>query len=170
MALKSTNDRYKYIYGNTARKTEAKPEDMHSTSPRKTHPQDPLYRPQKPQAGRKASDRVRLVKPSDAFDWKFLFMSALALFFIAVAALFYVKEASRLSKLSDQIVELKEEKAELQSRQASIQSELDKAINLDEIREYAEDELGMVYPDHEDVIYYYQDSSDYFRQYESVDK
>ena len=32
----------------------------------------------------------------------------------------------------------------------------------------SEDKLDMVCPEHDNIIYYYQDSSDYFRQFESV--
>ena len=50
-----------------------------------------------------------------------------------------------------------------------LQTEIDKNINLDEIRTFAEEELHMVYPGPEQVIYYNNSTSDYFRQYESVD-
>ena len=51
----------------------------------------------------------------------------------------------------------------------SIQAEIDKSINLDQIKDYAEKKLHMIYPKDSDVLLYQRDSDDYFRQYESVD-
>ena len=41
--------------------------------------------------------------------------------------------------------------------------------NLDQIKDYAEKKLHMIYPKDSDVLLYQRDSDDYFRQYESVD-
>ena len=159
MALNNTTDRYNYIYGNNARKLDRFTDYYGGTSPRK---EEPL-----PQPSRKKKQK-KYVKTREAFDWRFTFMATLAIIFIFTAALFYVKETSEVNNMAQTIKELKDQKQNLQSRQVAIRSELDKAVNLDEIREYAEDKLDMVCPEHDNIIYYYQDSSDYFRQFESV--
>ncbi len=159
MALNNTTDRYNYIYGNNARKLDRFTDYYGGTSPRKEEPQ--------PQPSRKKKQK-KYVKTREAFDWRFTVMATLAILLIFTAALFYVKETSEVNNMAQTIKELKDQKQTLQSRQVAIRSELDKAVNLDEIREYAEDKLGMVSPEHENIIYYYQDSSDYFRQFESV--
>ena len=74
-----------------------------------------------------------------------------------------------MNHLSAQISSLKTEKAELLSKQIALQTEIDKNINLDEIRTFAEEKLQMTYPVQDRVIYYNDSTSDYFRQYESVD-
>lgn len=158
MALKNTNERYNYIYGNNARKVDRRIELDGGTSPRKLNPE--------PQHKKKKKSRVWSV---DAFDWKFTLMAVVALFVISVGCFYYIGEISRMTNMATQIRALKSEKTKLLSEQVAMQSELDKAINLDKIQEYAESHLDMVFPDHDDILYYYQDSSDYFRQYESVD-
>ena len=75
----------------------------------------------------------------------------------------------RLNNLSAQIADLKSEKENLLSEQNALQTEIDKNINLDEIRTFAEEELHMVYPGADQIIYYNSSTEDYFRQYESVD-
>lgn len=162
MSLNNTSERYDYIFGNTARKVDNSYMDYQTTSPGKWNvPQ------QKPQTKTKREPRIKV---EDRFDSKYTFMIILALGVMALAAFINIRQTSRMNALAHDIKVLKTEKADLQSRQVSIQSEIDKAVNLDHIRQYAEDKLDMVYPDHDNVIYYHQDSSDYFRQYESVDK
>ena len=47
-------------------------------------------------------------------------------------------------------------------------SEIDKAVNLSEIEDFARNVLKMRYPDKSRTIYYTGETEDYFRQYESV--
>ncbi len=103
------------------------------------------------------------------WDRNFTITVAAAVLICAFAGIFYVSGTNRLSNMSSQISRLKTEKTALESRQIALQSEIDKSINLDEIREYAETELNMVMPSSSQILYYQDDSSDYFRQYESVD-
>lgn len=91
-------------------------------------------------------------------------------FCLAVAVAFmYVQGTVRLNNLSAQIADLKSEKENLLSEQNALQTEIDKNINLDEIRTFAEEKLHMVYPGADQIIYYNSSTEDYFRQYESVD-
>ena len=103
------------------------------------------------------------------FDWKYTVITAVAVIICAAAALVYLGGRVHLNNLSSEISSLKSEKEELLSEQNALQTEIDKNINLDEIRTFAEEELHMVYPGPEQVIYYNSSTSDYFRQYESVD-
>lgn len=164
MALNNTTDRYNYIFGNNAKKADrfATPHQV-ETSPVKT----------KIGTAREISKKrtqKAIAKTYEAFDWKYTIMIIAALAVLSVSALFYVKEASVMNDLAHQVKVLNSQKAELKSKQVAIRSEIDKTVNLEEIRKYAEKKLNMTYPDHTKVIYYTQDSEDYFRQYESVDK
>lgn len=164
MALNNTTDRYNYIYGSNARKVERFEEDyIGTTSPRKENPS----RNNPPETKKKVRAQG---KHQEAFDWKYTFMTVSALAFLCLGALFYVGETAKMNQLAKEIKVLKTQKAELQSEQVAIQSEIDKSINLDDIRDYAEKKLKLTVPDHSSIIYYNQDSSDYFRQYESVEK
>ena len=103
------------------------------------------------------------------FDWKYTVITAVAVVILAVAGIVYVQGTVHLNNLSSKISSLKSEKEELLSEQNALQTEIDKNINLDEIRTFAEEELHMVYPGPGQVIYYNSSTNDYFRQYESVD-
>ena len=48
--------------------------------------------------------------------------------------------------MEKQIADLKTEKTSLESKQSAIQAEIDKSINLDQIKDYAEKKLHMIYP------------------------
>ena len=103
------------------------------------------------------------------FDWKYTLITAVAIIICVAAALMYVQGTVRLNNLSAQIADLKSEKENLLSEQNALQTEIDKNINLDEIRTFAEEELHMAYPGADQIIYYNSSTEDYFRQYESVD-
>lgn len=170
MALHNTTDRYNYIYGNTVRKLEDTPE---KSAVRERQPAKRDYEIKENSAQRKAASaqelRQKRQKQSAAEgDWKYSVVTAVAILICALSAIFYVNETVQLHNLSSQVSELKEEKSMLLNKQAALQSEIDKSINLDEISSYAEEKLDLVYPDTKHVIYYMDSTSDYFRQYESV--
>ncbi len=162
MALNNTTERLNYIYGNNARKVDRFANYTQTTSPRKENPSYGEITPKK-----QKKQNVHVV---ELFDTKYTILVLLAVLAIFMGALVYANQAARMNRLASEIRELKAEKVQLQSKQVSIMSEIDKAINLDSVRNYAEKKLGMVVPTHGKTIYYNQDSSDYFRQYESVDK
>ncbi|MCD8020712.1 MAG: hypothetical protein LUF92_14395 [Clostridiales bacterium] len=171
MALRSTSDRYKYIYGSNATRLDSDygtgtdgPQPIRSPAEKKaaTVPERQAN-PQKNTSGRKSAAALT------AFDGKYTLIVAIAVFLCVAASLVYVRGTVRLYALSTQDSELKTEKSKLQSRQTALQTEIDKNINLEEIRAFAEEELNMVYPGSDQVIYYESDTSDYFRQYESID-
>ena len=83
--------------------------------------------------------------------------------------MFYLHANAQLNVMEKQIADLKTEKTSVESKQSAIQAEIDKSINLDQIKDYAEKKLHMIYPKDSDVLLYQRDSDDYFRQYESVD-
>ncbi len=178
MALHSTSERYKYIYGSNVtkmdseehygdgthgaqpeRKREIRRKRADSAAPQRKKPLDP----EKEAAIRRNKERLL------EFDWKYTLITAMAVIICVAAALVYVRGTVYLNDLETEVSSLTTEKADLLSEQNALQTEIDKNINLDEIRAYAEDELQMVYPDSEQVIYYSSSTSDYFRQYESVD-
>ena len=103
-----------------------------------------------------------------AFDWKYTLIAVIAVVLCASAAMFYLHGTVQLNVMEKQISDLKTEKATLLSKQNAIKAEIDKSINLDEIKEYAEKNLHMIYPEDSNILIYKGESNDYFRQYESV--
>lgn len=165
MALHNTSDRYHYIYGNTVRTMEEIPQEP----VRRGQPQKREYEKKGQTAGKQPASKTRSQKQHAVEnDWKYTVVASVAILICVISGIFYVGGTVQLHSMSSQVSELKEEKAKLLNKQAALQSEIDKSINLDDISSYAEDKLGMVYPDREHVISYTDSTNDYFRQYESV--
>ena len=178
MAFHDTTERYRYIYGSNVTRLDGveeygsaavEPKPKREGNVRKSAAEESPLKKNKPADTKKQAairrNRERLLE----FDWKYTIMTAAAVVICAAAALVYVGGTVRLNHLSAQISSLKTEKAELLSKQIALQTEIDKNINLDEIRTFAEEKLQMTYPVQDRVIYYNDSTSDYFRQYESVD-
>ena len=178
MALHSTSERYNYIYGSNVTRLDsekhygdgtygAQPERKRKIR-RKDAANEAVHR-EKPVNPEKEAAIQRNKERLLEFDWKYTLITAVAVIICAAAALVYVRGTVHLNDLEAKVSSLKTEKADLLSEQNALQTEIDKNINLDEIRTYAEEKLHMVYPGPDQVIYYKSSTSDYFRQYESVD-
>ena len=172
MALRNTSERYEYIYGSNVRKlkTDTAGEQTTKTVPAKKN----VRRPEQRRTGNKAADSEAAAIQKNAakflaFDWKYTLVALIAVIICSAAAMFYLHANAQLNVMEKQIADLKTEKTSLESKQSAIQAEIDKSINLDQIKDYAEKKLHMIYPKDFDVLLYQRDSDDYFRQYESVD-
>lgn len=173
MSLGSTSDRYNYIYGNTVRKLEipsAQPGPAaESRGPERAgiYPAGQIYTTSSTRSDRQARRQRKAERALD-FDWKYTVILTVAAFIFMASAIFNIKGTITLHNLNGQITELKEEKTRLLGKQTALKSEIDKATNLDEIRDYAVKKLKMVYPSGDRIIYFKDNNDDYIRQYESV--
>ena len=172
MALRNTSERYEYIYGSNVRKLET---DTAGKQTAKAVPaKKNVRRPEQRRTGNKAADSEAAAAIQKnaakflAFDWKYTLIAVIAVVLCASAAMFYLHGTVQLNVMEKQISDLKTEKATLLSKQNAIKAEIDKSINLDEIKEYAEKNLHMIYPEDSNILLYKGESNDYFRQYESV--
>lgn len=184
MAFHNTSERYEYIYGNNARKQdrfeELKKEsgERAGAAPKKRREDVPVKNSaaaavqsagHAPAVDEKTAKTIRKNRARFlAFDWKYTVVALLAAAMCATGAFVYLHASVQLNVMENQIAELKTDKASLLSKQAALESEIDKSINLDDIRTYAEKKLHMVYPKDSKIILYQGESDDYFRQYESV--
>ena len=172
MALRNTSERYEYIYGSNVRKLET---DTTEKKAAKAVPAKKNVRSPKVRKGAKATDSETAAAIQKnaakflAFDWKYTLVALIAVVVCSATAMFYLHANAQLNVMEKQISDLKTEKTTLESKQSAIQAEIDKSINLDEIKDYAEKKLHMISPKDSDVLLYQRDSEDYFRQYESVD-
>ena len=182
MAIKNTNDRYNYIFGNTARELvefDYTPEQFSAVPVRKRPaPEKKKEKKRIPAGKQKKMIEVRKKREEAAeknrdkmksFDWKYTMVILLSLLFIVAGALIYLHEQNVVEEKTQQVYALKEEKVKLLSRRGALQSEIDKTVNLSEIESFAKNVLKMRYPDRSRTIYYTGETEDYFRQYESVD-
>lgn len=177
MSLNNTMDRYKYIYGSTVHKLDEEevPVRKRRTKTRPAdYPEQPVRRKQtKVKKAEVNSERQKAINRNKrkflAFDRRYMMTLLTAIVLVAAACFVLVNKSSQISDLSREVKQLKTEKAELLNKQAALKSEIDKTLDLEEIQTYAIESLGMTYPSGQNVIYYTNDSTDYFRQYGSVD-
>lgn len=150
----SRYERYQYIYGNNARTVEVEVEEpvrkQRETQQRTTQ--------------RKVKSNPRVLEFSGRFTAT-VGLSVAALVFICVTYL------NGQHQLNNQISSISAKRAELTSlinENHALASNLDKKVNYDEIRTYAEESLGMIAPNEGNTIYYEGTSSDYVRQYAEI--
>ena len=150
----SRYERYQYIYGNNARTVEVEV-------------QEPVRKQRETQqrtTQRKVKSNPRVLEFSGRFTAT-VGLSVAALVFICVTYL------NGQHQLNNQISSISAKRAELTSlinENHALASNLDKKVNYDEIRTYAEESLGMVAPNEGNTIYYEGTSSDYVRQYAEI--
>ena len=175
MALRNTSERYDYIFGNNARKIEENIEN--SVNGNAVRKKQSAVKTKPSQSERRSNtvtsretERIRRNKARFiAFDWKYTLIALLAVVMCASAAMFYLHATVQLNVMEQKISNLKTEKTTLLSKQRALRSEMDKSINLDEIKAYAEKNLHMITPKDSNILLYKGEDYDYFRQYESVD-
>ena len=174
MAFRNTSERYEYIYGSNVRKLDKETTDIRSgnSGPGANKAKKPEYKTNRSRTegvdGRTEAAIRKNTARFLAFDWKYTLVAIIAVIMCASAAMFYLHGTVQLNVMEKQIADLKTEKATLLSKQNALQAEIDKSINLDEIKKYAEKNLHMIYPKDSNVLLYKGESNDYFRQYESV--
>lgn len=144
-----------YVYGNTIRK-ETFPKTKEHISPDKP---------------RQTSRQVRKNRN------KALHMSAGYVVFLAIAAIAalivctgYLKLQSEITSRSRNIASLQEELADLKEDNTTRYNAVLNSVNLEEIREKAINELGMVYASPEQIIKYKSPTSNTVKQYEDIPK
>ena len=144
-----------YVYGNTVPKPAYEPR-------RREEPQDPARR-------RSVSRQVRSNRR------KAMHMSPGYVVFLTVAAVMalivcvsYVTLQSQITKRSKNISAMQEELAGLKEENNTRYNAVMDSVNLDEIREKAQTELGMVYASPDQIVEYENPAADYVKQYEAI--
>lgn len=150
--MASRNERYQYIYGNTARTMEEP-----ASEPRKRE-----GGASEPQKRAKRRPRVR------EFNSSFTGILSFAVAMLVVICIFYLHGQAQLEQQIQDISVKRTKLASLLNENHEIQTELNKNVDYDELREYAEKNLGMTVPDEEHTIYYDGADPDYVRQYEEI--
>ena len=145
--------RQQYVYGNVVTKPSYEPE----------------RRERAPQRNKNVSRQVKHNRK------KALGMNRAYVTFLAVAAIFalilcvnYVQMQSRITSHSKKVSSMQKELANLKEENNTRYNSVVDSVNLDEIREKAMNELGMVYATSDQVIEYDSPSGDYVKQYEGI--
>lgn len=151
MAAQRATD-YEYYYGNTVPQPDYEPQPRHKDAPaKKTRTR-----------GRRHRRNARFMNRA----------YVVAMTLAVVVALFvcvnYVRLQKSISLYSAEIAAMQLELADLREANNTKYNTLVDSVNVDEIREKAVNELGMVYASTEQVIFYEEPTTDYVTQYEDI--
>lgn len=143
-----------YVYGNTVTKPAYEPE-RREKSPEKT--------------------RKRLSRETRRNRNAELHMNPGYVIFLTVAAIMaliicvnYVSLQSKLTEHSKEITSMQEELADLKEENTTRENAILDSVNMDEIAEKAQNELGMQFADEDHIVEYDNPVSDYVKQYDSI--
>ena len=102
-------------------------------------------------------------------------MNSAYVIFLSVAAVMavivcvnYVKLQSRITGYSKNITAMQAELANMREENNARYNAVMESVNLDEIRDRAQNQLGMVYASPEQIIKYDDPAADYVKQYEDI--
>lgn len=82
----------------------------------------------------------------------------------------YLKVQASINASMNRIANMEEQLAEARSENAVRVNRLEVQMDLDKVFHIAVDEMGMVYPDENEVIEYTEQMREYVRQYENIPK
>ena len=147
-----------YTEGNTVRV--ARPEEIPGRRER-------TYKEEREQQRRKARIRRNRDKALQMSPSFVLFMALAAICVLFVCVHYMQVQTSIISTMA----EIEEKEQELEALKADndlLAAEIRTNVDLDEIYRVATEELGMVRPADDQILYYEKTESEYVRQYESI--
>lgn len=156
--MEAKRQRYQYnnytTDGNTARKLQVVPgydesEDL-----------EPIRQP--------ARERRRKPKANIGIDLFSIFILTIAIAVTLYTCIEYLQVQSGVTEQNKEIANLEHSLVKLQNQNKDALSKLNTSLDLNYIYEVATKELGMVYPNENQVINYKSNLSDYVRQYKNI--
>lgn len=160
------NNRTSYIEGNTVRKLNHVPDirreerSFEEPTPRRQPERQPERQPKRqPQNHPKTLSGVN-------------FASLLVLTAAIIATLYvcvdFLKLQTEVSKMEKSIKTMEKDLTTLTNENDAAYASIDTSLDLKEVYKIAVEELGMVYPNNNEVITYQGSDEDYVRQYEDI--
>jgi len=157
-----------YIDGNTVRKVQPNPGRRSEETHQQFVEQQKLDREQRERkralraTARRNQERALQMSPGYV-----LFLAAATMIMVAVSGVYLYLQAELTGRIRH-VASLKSEVLNLKTDNDAEQKRIDKSVNLEEIRNRATGELGMIYPSKDQIIYFEVDSTDYMNQYQDI--
>lgn len=148
---------YYYTDGNTVRQVEQPLPDRHT---REREIREERERKRR-QARRKAQAAMRRKRVYS------MYIVSVA---VALVGLFvgYINLTNSITTHTDNISALEQNISDLKASNSATESRIASATNLGDIKTAAINEMGMVYANADQIVYYDMDSSDYMNQYHNI--
>lgn len=144
-----------YIYGNTVRQAEVMPR-------RRDWEEEP--RRQKKTSHQVRKNRKQALHMNPAYV-AFLTVAAVA---VLVVCVWYLQVRAELTSRSRNITALQQELAHEKEENTTRYNAIIDSVNLEDVREKAMNELGMVYANQEQIVAYQNPVNDYVKQYQGI--
>ena len=148
-----------YIYGNTVRKMQ--------TVPKRADKKEVV----KPQPKKEVSPQVRKNRKQA------LHMNPAYTVFLAVAAIatlsvcvWYLQLRFEMTSHTANLASMEQELADLKEENTTRENSILDSVNLEDVKEYAINSLGMVYADSSQIITYQNPAGDTVKQYQEIPK
>lgn len=155
-----------YADGNTARDLQAleRKEQIHREFVQKQEKEREQKMRQRQTRAAVQRNKARALQISPGYV---LFLAAIVVVMAGVFAC-YLQLQSELNQNVQNVASLEAQVLELKNDNDAQQKKINNSVNMDEIRQYAMDVLGMVYPQEDQIKYFESDSDDYMNQYEAI--
>lgn len=156
--MEAKKQRYQYnnysTYGNTARKLQVIPEYEESED------LEPIRQPVRKKRSKP--------KTSTGIDLFSVFVLTIAIAVTLYTCIDYLQVQSGITEQNKKIAEMEHSLVKLQNQNKDDLAKINTSLDLSYIYKIATKELGMVYPNENQVITYKSNLSDYVRQYEEI--
>lgn len=143
-----------YVYGNTVTKPEYESERRERRAER---PKKRLSR-----ETRRNRNAALYMNPGYV-----IFLTAAAIMALIICVN-YVSLQSKLTEHSKEITSMQEELADLREENTTRENSILDSVNLEEIQEKAQNELGMGFATSDQIVEYDNPASDYVKQYDNI--
>lgn len=151
---RTAGSRQMYVYGNAVPKPEYEPQRR-------------VKEPEQPK--KKVSRQVKQNrKKAMGISKAYVIFLSVAAFLALVVCVNYVQLRAELTSRSKNITALQEEYVALNEENTTKYNSIMDSVNLEEIRDKAMNELGMVYAAENQIIEYDDPSGGYIKQYEQI--
>lgn len=142
-----------YVYGNAVPKPDARPQRWG---------EDPKRQSKVSRQVRRNRNKAMHMSPGYV-----IFLAAAAILALIVCVN-YVQLQSRITSRSKNITAMQQELSSMKEENTTKYNAIMDSVNLDEIRDKAQLELGMIYASSEQIVEYDNPASDYVKKYENI--
>lgn len=165
-----------YVDGNAVRKAAPAP---YRTNPNSRPSQKRRPEEQRADQQRRYADRQRQVNQRIAMqnrekalrlDLRYTIFLGFAVIIMLASCVFYLNLQNTATQKNKTITALKSELASLEEINVATKERINDAIDLERVRKYATETLGMVNPDKSQIITYHSSDDDYVKQYQDIPK
>ena len=101
-------------------------------------------------------------------DLKFTMFMCFALLAIVLSCVLYLSTQTKIAQKNSNISALRSELGTLVKENTSMSERINDLLDLDYVREYAINTLGMVYPNKDQIEEYTSSENDYVKQYQDI--